>query len=484
MSIVFVSNRLPVVIEQSESGWSAHPGSGGLVTALHPLLKRLGGIWLGWPGAPGLEPEGMERLLADFSRSQGYRIAAVPLAEDEYRQFYEGFCNQIIWPLFHDLQSLCNFQPEFWQSALKVEQKFAQVVESRAHADDLIWVQDYHLMGLGKVLADRGLRNKIVFFLHIPFPPPDIFCKLPWRKDVLKALLRYDVIGLQTSRDLDNFSQCVNRLLPDVQRRHTPRQARMTLDGHTALAGVFPIGIDYEEFANGAAREDVARKAEELRTNFPGRQIILGVDRLDYTKGVLYRLRAMARALERYPELRKQITYFQVVVPSRENIPQYQTLKTDIEQSVAQINGKYTEPGWIPIHHVFRHVERTDLLAWYRVADVAMVTSLKDGMNLVAKEYCACQIDGNGVLVLSEFAGAAEQLGRWAVLVNPYDTDSMADAIKLAVSMTPAERRPAMEKLRMNIREQNVYWWLSQFLKVCGVRQEQVGIPLVPGDVI
>ncbi len=484
MSIVFVSNRLPVVIEQSESGWSVHRGSGGLVTALDPLLRRAGGTWLGWPGAPGLEPEKIENLLSDFSRSQGYRIAAVPLAEEEYIQFYEGFCNQIIWPLFHDLQSLCNFQPEFWQYALQVEQKFALAVESHTEPEDLIWVHDYQLMGLGKILADRGLQNKLAFFLHIPFPPPDIFCKLPWRRQVLKALLCYDVIGLQTTRDLDNFTQCVRRLLPDVQGRHTPRQANMKLDGHSAMIGVFPIGIDYEEFADGAAQPEIVRQAAELRKNFPGRQIILGVDRLDYTKGVLYRLRAMARALERYPDLRQQVTFFQVVVPSRENVPQYQTLKTDIEQSVAQINGKYTEPGWIPIHHVFRHVGRKELLAWYRVADVAMVTSLKDGMNLVAKEYCACQIDGNGVLVLSEFAGAAEQLGRWAVLINPYDTDGVAEAIKLAVMMTPSERRPAMEKLRLNIREQNVYWWLSEFLMACGRDHEHPDTPLVAGDVI
>src|ERR1700722_7457392 len=325
-------------------------------------------------------------------------------------------------------------------------------------------------MGLRKALSDMGVRNKGAFFLHVPFPPPDIFCKLPWRKEVLKALLHYDVIGFQATRDLKNFSDCVNRLLPDAEQGRTPRQLRMTLDGRPSVAGVFPIGIDYEEFAEAAATPEVEQKTEELRQHFPGQQIILGVDRLDYTKGVPERLMAFERALERYPDLRKKVTLFQVVVPSRETVPQYKDLKAEIEQKVAQINGKYTEPGWVPIHHVFKHVDRTELLAWYRVADVALVTSLKDGMNLVAKEYCACQIEENGVLVLSEFAGASEQLGRWAVLVNPYDIDCVADAIKLAVVMTPAERRPAMEKLRANIRDQNVHWWLSQFLKVCGTR--------------
>jgi trehalose 6-phosphate synthase len=257
----------------------------------------------------------------------------------------------------------------------------------------------------------------------------------------------------------------------------------MVLEGRASVAGVFPIGIDFDEFAGDAATPAVDQAVAELRLNFPGQQIILGVDRLDYTKGIPYRLRSYARALERYPELRKKVTLFQVVIPSREMVPQYQELKAKIEQMVAEINGKFTEPGWVPIHHVFRHVDRNDLLAWYRVADVALVTSLKDGMNLVAKEYCASRIDGNGVLVLSEFAGASEQLGRWATLVNPYDIDCVADAIKLAVLATPAETQPAMEKLRTNIREQNVYWWLTQFLKVCGVHLDDALPPAPLGKV-
>jgi trehalose 6-phosphate synthase/phosphatase len=483
MRILFVSNRLPLVIEKNGSDWSTQRGSGGLVTALDPVLKRSGGIWVGWPGTADIEINTLNTLLADFSEREGYRVAAVPLTAEEYKHFYEGYCNQIVWPLFHDLQSLCNFQPDYWASALKVEQKFAEVVQRHAQPNDLIWVQDYQLMGLGKALADRGVGNKIAFFLHIPFPPPDIFCKLPWRTDVLKALLHYEVIGLQTMRDLRNFSDCVNALLPDVEQRRTSRQSRMMLEERCSVAGVFPIGIDFEEFAGGAAEPRVAQNAAELRKNYPDRQIVLGVDRLDYTKGVPYRLRSFARMLERYPDLRRKVTLFQVVVPSREAVPQYQDLKAEIEQMVAHINGKYTEPGWVPIHYVFKHVDRSELLAWYRVADIALVTSLKDGMNLVAKEYCACQLDGNGVLVLSEFAGASEQLGRWAVLVNPYDIDGVADAIKLAALMTPAERRSAMEKLRTNIREQNVYWWLSQFLKVCGTRVNDAMPPPTIGKV-
>jgi len=475
MKIVFVSNRLPLVIEQNENHWSVHPSSGGLVTALVPLLKRWGGTWIGWPGTSSVEAGELRRMLEEFGRREGYNVAPVPLTDEDYKYFYQGFCNEVIWPLFHDLQSLCNFRPAFWASSQKVEGTFAGVVQHIAQPDDLIWVQDYHLLTLGKVLADRGVANKTVFFLHIPFPPPDIFCKLPWRKEVLTSLLHYGVIGLQTRRDLRNFSDCVRQLLPGVEQRRTTRQARMELNGRTSVAAVFPIGIDYDEFAKAAASPGVEKRHVDLRKNYPGQQVILGVDRLDYTKGLPYRLRSFAQALEHYPDLHRKITLTQIVVPSREAVVQYQELKAEIERLVAQINGKFTQPGWVPIHHMFRHIDREELAAWYRFADVALVTSLKDGMNLVAKEYCASQLDGNGVLILSEFAGASEQLGQWAVQVNPYDIDCVADAIKLAVMMSPAERRPAMEKLRANVREQDVYWWRSQFLRVCGIHMEDAG---------
>ena len=480
MRILFVSNRLPIIVERTETGWSSHAGSGGLVTALVPVLKRWGGVWIGWPGVADADGASMDKLFADFAHREGYSLAAVPLTPEDYERFYEGFCNEIIWPLFHDLQTNCKFKPEYWTSCLKVEQAFAQVVQRTAQPDDLIWVQDYHLMGLGKALFNRGLRNKLAFFLHIPFPPPDIFCKLPWRMEVLDGLMHYKVIGLQSQRDLKNFSDCVHKLLPGVEQRLTSRQSRMQVDGRTCDAGVFPIGIDFDEFAAAAAEPAVEQRVSELRQSYPNQQILLGVDRLDYTKGVPHRLESFALALERFPNLHRAVTLIQVVVPSREGVSEYKDLKAEIEHQVAQINGKFTQPGWVPVHYIFRHVQRNELLAWYRLADVALVTSLKDGMNLVAKEYCACQIDENGVLVLSEFAGASEQLGQWAVMVNPYDFGWTADAIQLAVMMSPEERRPAMRKLRTNVREQNVHWWLSQCLKVCGVHLEHTpaGVPI------
>jgi trehalose 6-phosphate synthase len=467
--IVVISNRLPVVIETDEQGTRAHPGSGGLVTALAPILRQWGGLWIGWPGsAPGEEVE-VERLLAGFNHSLGYSMTPVHLSPQERNGFYQGFSNEIIWPLFHDLQSSCNFVPEYWNAYQAVKEKFAEVVVQEVQPDDFVWVNDYHLMGLGRRLRERGVHNKLGFFLHIPFPPPDIFCKLPWRTDVLEGLLTHDVVGFQTPRDLENFNDCVRRLLPKARRRRSRGTLEVTHRRSTCSVGAFPIGIDFDEFAVPAASPEVAERARQLRADMQDQQVILGLDRLDYTKDIPYRLRAFRLALQRYPELHRAVTLLQVVIPSRQGVPEYQDLKAQIERLVSEINGEFTQPGWVPIHHVFRSLERADLLAYYRLADAALITPLKDGMNLVAKEYCACQVDGNGVLILSEFAGAAVQLGRHAVLVNPYDLDRVAGAIRHAVLMTKAERGPAMGRMRAILRRQDVYWWVNRFLAACGV---------------
>lgn len=239
------------------------------------------------------------------------------------------------------------------------------------------------------------------------------------------------------------------------------------------MIGVCPIGIDYDEFAEPAAGQQVTERVKALRSEMQSEQIVLGLDRLDYTKGIPYRLKAFQLALAHWPELHRRVTLLQVVVPSREAVPEYQELKAEIERLVTQINGQLTQPGWVPIHYVFRSLEREELLAYYRAADVALVTPLKDGMNLIAKEYCACQIEGDGVLILSEFAGAAAQLRRDAVLVNPYDLDGVAEAIRRAVTMTRKERRPAMRRLRRTIQMQDIYWWTERFLRTCGIVAEK-----------
>jgi trehalose 6-phosphate synthase len=331
-------------------------------------------------------------------------------------------------------------------------------------------------MYVAQALRERGLRAALTFFLHIPFPPYDIFAKLPQQQRLLRALLQFDLIGFQTRRDLRNFLGCVRRVMSDV--RVVPRRELQLVrfENREIRLGHFPIGIDFDSFEKGAKSDDVVRRAQNLRAGFRDRQLILGVDRLDYSKGIPERLRAFRDALERYPELRGRVVLIQVVVPSRVEIPRYHEFKQRIDRLVGDINGHFSTSDWLPVQYHFRGLDREDLLAHYRACDMAFVTPLKDGMNLVAKEYCACRTEENGVLILSQFAGAAEQLKSAALLVNPYDVEQMADAILKAFQMSDAERTVRMKRMRRVVREENVFWWVDSFLQVgakLGVRTKQ-----------
>ncbi len=464
--LVVVSNRLPFAFRREPSGrWRALPGAGGLVTALLPVLRHRGGTWIGWPGASESMPD-LSQELAAASEDAGYALRGVALTAEEVRGFYEGFANEVIWPLFHDLQSLCNFDPGYWQAYCTVNRKFAYVVREASSQEDFIWVHDYHLMNVAAELRRLDVASRIGFFLHIPFPPLDIFLKLPWRMQLLEALLEYDLVGLQTVRDRHNFTQCVRALLKDARIEGRGQVLLATYRGRTTRIGAFPISIDYNAFMRQAASAEVAAGARELHALLPKRKLILGIDRLDYTKGIPLRLKAFQNVLERYPELRERISLIQVVVPSREDIAEYRGLKSEIEQLTGKINGSFARPGgWVPVWYAYRSLSRMELLAYYRAADIALITPLKDGMNLVAKEYCACSIEEDCVLILSEFAGAAVQLAKGALLVNPYDIEGVADAIRLAYQMDAAERRARMRRLRRSVREHDVFWWVDAFLR-------------------
>jgi trehalose 6-phosphate synthase/phosphatase len=464
--LVVVSNRLPFMVERVAGKQPVlRPGSGGLITALLPTLRDRGGTWIGWSGIAGSAEE-LAGLLRDSRRSMGFEMIPVELSADEVLKFYQGFSNEIIWPLFHDLQSLCNFDPSYWQAYQQVNRRFAEETAAQIRAGDFLWVHDYHLMNVGAELRGMGVKNRIGFFLHIPFPPLDIFVKLPWRFDLLRALLEFDLIGFQTMRDRSNFLQCLRTLVRGVHFRGKGQVLSGRVGKRRVRIGHFPIGIDFKAFKGGADRPEVSERAGSLRKQLASRQLILGLDRLDYTKGIPLRLEAFRHALLRHPELINQVTLIQVVIPSREDIPRYQSLKTSIEQLVGQINGQFTRPGgWVPIHYVFRSLARDELLSFYRTAEIALVTPLKDGMNLVAKEYCACSIEEDCVLILSEFAGAAAQLHPWALLTNPYDVVGMADTIAEAFHMRLSTRRRRMRAMRRSIRRHDVFWWVDLFLR-------------------
>lgn len=402
---------------------------------------------------------------AKATRGAGYKVVPVALSEAERDEFYYGYSNEVIWPLFHDLQNFCNFEPAFWQTYKAVNERYAEAIARHCQPGDFIWVHDYHLMYVAQALRERGVRAALTFFLHIPFPSYDIFSKLPQQQRLLRALLQFDLLGFQTRRDLRNFLQCVRHVMSEAEILPGRGLQLIHLNGRKIRVGSFPIGIDFESFEKDADSENVAQRVSELRAAFPGAQLILGVDRLDYSKGIPERLRAFRIALERYEELRGRVVLIQNVVPSRVEIPRYHEFKDRIDRLVGDINGHFSTATWLPVHYHFGSLEREDLLAHYRTSEIGLVTPLKDGMNLVAKEYCACCIDQNGVLILSQFAGAAEQLRQDALLVNPYDLEQVAETILKAFRMSHAERSARMKHMRRIVSHENVFSWVDSFLK-------------------
>jgi trehalose 6-phosphate synthase len=494
--LINVSNRLPVEIKNR----SGHPrlsrSSGGLATALDSVWRGQHGVWIGWAGAAA-DSATADTLLQKAARGRLYTFKPVTISRDEVSKFYSGFANEIIWPLFHDMPSRCDFDPEYWEVYQRVNRRFAQVTAEIATAKDVIWAHDYHLMLMGRYLREAGSLAHAGFFLHIPFPAPDMFEKLPWRKSILRALLQYHLLGFQTDRDRYNFLSCLERILPETStsRGDFDNFNSVVLDGRRTRVGTFPISIAFEEFASHAASREVEAASNQLRHELTHRFLVLGVDRMDYTKGIPERLKAFRILLRRFPELRHRVTLLQVVVPSREEIPNYKELRREVELLVSQINGEFTEAGWVPIHYMHRSLTRKQLLTYYRAADILLVTSLKDGMNLVAKEFCAAQVDERGVVIVSEFTGAAAELQHGAIVINPYDLAGIAEAIHRACVMPVEEKRSRMQLLRDTVRTYNVQSWADAFLSAAitsdpiaetktvresgGGRDEDTGIPLI-----
>ncbi|RMF43936.1 MAG: trehalose-6-phosphate synthase [Deltaproteobacteria bacterium] len=461
--MVVVSNRLPAVIHPNEDRWEIEAGSGGLVTALEPVVQAHQGLWIGWPGCSEEAP--VEALLEQFGQQRGYRLLPVPLSEDQVQGYYHGFSNETLWPLFHDLLGHCRFDTGTWKVYREVNDLFARVMADQLSESDLVWVHDYQLVLVGDCLRRLGCHQRLGYFLHIPFPSPDLLRRLPWKDEILRGLLAYDLIGFQTLRDRRNFVNGAAQL-PEVtiigrQRYHTLLQ----VGERVVRAGHFPISIDVSDFERRARAPEVDEAAWYLHENLEGRQLILGIDRLDYTKGLQERFLAFERALEICPEMRGKSSLLQIVVPSRTDVPEYQRHKEMLDRETGRINSRFAEAGWVPIHYLYRSLDPVQLLAHYRACEIALITPLRDGMNLVAKEYCACSLDNNGVLILSEFAGAADQMGRDALLVNPYDIDGTAEAICRAFHMPQEERQRRMRRLRQDLRRNDVHRWVDLFMR-------------------
>ncbi|HYR87396.1 MAG TPA: trehalose-6-phosphate synthase [Terriglobia bacterium] len=457
--LVVVSNRLPITAVENAQQFQR--SGGGLINALVPLLDDSWGCWVGWTGTHD-EPK-MAKVLNEWSATKQCPFGPVFLTAAERASFYRGFSNEIIWPLFHGLPSRCQFETTYWEGYRKANKKFADVVVKVSRPDDFVWVHDYHLMMVAQELRSRGMGNSIAYFHHIPFPSPDIFETLPWRNEVLQALMCFNSLGFQTVHDRRNFIACLRRCMPHIRVGHAGKTLQVRAGGQCAHAGAYPISVDFEGFARDAAGTTISSGSKAIENQFPDMQIILGIDRLDYTKGIPERLIAFEKLLISRPGLHGRVNMVQIVVPSREEIPEYNQLRLRIETLIGKINGQYSKPGWVPIHYFYRSISRNELIAFYRAAQVALVTPLKDGMNLVAKEFCASRIDNRGVLVLSEFAGAAEELKCGAMLVNPHDTETVAGVLDVALSMDESEQSSRMKSMRLQIRDHDVFNWYRAF---------------------
>jgi alpha,alpha-trehalose-phosphate synthase [UDP-forming] len=449
--MVVVANRLPLqrVGRGEGARWEVSPG--GLVGALQPIMRGGRGAWVGWTGTAGAAGR-------PFTYD-GLRIRPVPLSAHEVETFYHGMANSTFWPLYHDAIRTPDFRREWWWPYMDVNRKYARAAAAVARPGDLVWVHDYHLQLVPRLLRELRPDVRIGFFLHIPFPPEELFAWLPWRRQVLEGLLGADVVGFQTYQNAQNFSRAA-RALTTAEGTDT----ELGFEGRTVRVNAFPISIDTGWFEATARDADVIARAREIRQRVGGRKIVLGVDRLDYTKGMDVRLNAFGEVLKRGKVTVDDCVFIQIAVPSRERVPEYATMRGRVEQMVGRINGEYSEPGRVAVHYFRRSVSREELVAYYRAADVMLVTPLRDGMNLVAKEFVATRLEGTGVLILSEFTGAARELRR-ALLVNPRDIDAVASALEAGLSLPKEEARHRMNILRTVVRRHDVFEWAGMFVE-------------------
>jgi trehalose 6-phosphate synthase len=446
--LVIVSNRVPL---PSELG----PRAGGLAVALADAL-RPGSLWFGWSGRRGATPPETPNTV----QAGGITYATIDMTEAEYRAYYVGFANGVLWPLLHFRLGLMTYRREDYQGYRAVNRRFAAALKSVLLPDDLIWVHDYHLMPLAQELRRLGVRNRIGFFLHIPFVPPVMLEVLPCATEVLEGLAAYDVVGFHTEGYRQAFLQCAREMLGAA-----PRQNTFVHNGSTVEAIVDPIGIDTEVFAKDAVR--VARGAESrrLRDSLGDRALAIGVDRLDYSKGLPNRLIAFGRLLAAHPEHRRKVNFLQVAARSREDGSDYQQIRRELDRIAGNVNGSYSEFDWIPLRYITRALSRRTLAGFYRIARVGVVTPLRDGMNLVAKEYIAAQNASDpGMLVLSRFAGAADELTE-ALIVNPFDPDEIAEAIHQALTMELDERRARHKALQEKVHQSTARRYCEVFLR-------------------
>ncbi len=454
--LLIISNRLPVTVTKRGGRIRYTQSVGGLATGLSSLLRSYENIWIGWPGIAyervrDQKPR-IKRALMQFN------CHPVFLNQYDIEQFYYGFCNRIIWPLFHYFSQYATYNKNNWDSYQRVNEIFCNRIKQIARADDIIWIHDYHLMLLPQLLRNELPNASIGFFLHIPFPSSEVFRTLPSRKEIVRGMLGADLVGFHTYDYAHHYLQTVRRLLG-----YEHSKAQVNFDNRIVRVDAFPMGIDYDQFHGAADDEGIQKEVRKIKKRVGERKIIVSIDRLDYTKGIAQRLEAFDYFLDTNPKYREKVTLILVAVPSRTGVEQYALLKREVDELISRINGKYGTIGWMPIWYLYRFLPFKNLVPLYLAGDVALITPMRDGMNLIAKEYLATKKNRRGVLILSEMAGASKILGE-AIIVNPNDKEEIAGAIKSALRMPEHEQTRRNEVMQRRLRRYNVERWAHDFL--------------------
>ncbi len=475
--LLIVSNRLPVTVERRKGEFVFKGSVGGVATGLGSYHETHESLWVGWADVTAGRLEAKEREQIRTRLRDEHQCVPVFLTADDVRDYYHGFSNKTLWPLLHQFTQFAEFDSSTWAAYERANRKFRDAVLEIARPDDTIWVQDYQLMLLPQMLREKLPEACIGYFLHIPFPVFEVFRMLPWRSELLEGLLGADLIGFHTYDYVRYFLDAARRVL-DTEDHF----GRGSFDDRLVLADAFPMGIDFDRYADGAHSQQALREAERVRQRTGDRKVILSIDRLDYTKGIPHRLSAFAAFLERYPDWRDKVKLVAVAVPSRTRVEHYRALKREVDQLVGSINGQYSTIDWTPVRYLYRSLPFHTLMGMYAAADVALVTPLRDGMNLIAKEYVAAHAGHDGVLVLSEMAGAARELGE-AIQVNPFDLDGMVEAIHTALTMPADEQRERNESMVRRLSRYTVQRWAEDFLgKLQEVKVAQIDFGATPLD--
>ena len=461
---IIISNRLPVKIEQENNELVYKASEGGLATGLNSVFKQGNNLWVGWPGL-AIEKSQEQEVHSNLIKQH---MKPVFLSSEEIEDFYEGFSNETLWPNFHYFNQYTVYKEELWLAYQRVNQKFAEILSEELEDDDTVWIHDYQLLLLPQLIRAISPNATIGFFLHIPFPSYESFRLLPWRRELLNGMLGADFLGFHTYDDMRHFLSSVNRLAGLGNSNGT-----IKVKNRLIKADALPMGIDYEKYAASAQDPETLAREARYRKSIGTVKLILSIDRLDYSKGIPQRLRAFELFLSKYPYFKERVSLFMVVVPSRDSVSKYKQLKEEIDLLVGRINGQFSKLNWTPIHYFYRSFPLPALSAFYRISDVALVSPMRDGMNLVCKEYVASRLDKKGVLILSEMAGASKELSD-AIIVNPNDIHQLVEAMHKALTLPEELQIESMTSMQKSLKRYNIHAWVKLFMdELANVKKEQ-----------